>query len=454
MENKGLQHQPRAEGRYSPPSRSCGVYVHVPFCRRRCPYCDFYFEVGRPQDGYVDALLAELEARWPEGPQGGTLAETLSFGGGTPTQLSSASLATIVAAVRKKGLTEDAEISLEANPEDLDDDVIAGLKDAGITRVSVGVQSFQDAELRYLGRAHDGDRARTVVAALVAAGFSVGVDLIVGVPNERPSRVVEDVVVAAGLGVHHLSTYVLTLEPETPLVQLIKRGTRAPIDDQAQADAYEGVVVAAADAGYVQYEVSSHARDGQVSRHNRLYWQRGDYLGLGPGAHSFHLDGGGHAIRRHTVPNLDAWRTAWLSGAADADVATVVDSECLEPAHSLREAVAFGLRDLWHGVDIDALAAWHQVDDAAVLGDIVAALEAARQRGEVRHTPAGMLRDVVEVADVVEVVDDAGGSNGALAPDRAVGLPRVADGGIGRYHLTSTGARFADRVARDVLSSP
>jgi oxygen-independent coproporphyrinogen III oxidase len=384
----------------TPSTDSRGVYVHVPFCRRRCPYCDFYFEVGAATDGFVPALARELERRrheldWP--------AQTLSFGGGTPSQLPLRDLAHIVEMVGRVGLCDGAEISLEVNPEDVDDAFAAGLKAAGFTRVSVGLQSFDDAVLSWLGRAHDHQRGRSAVDALVRTGLDVGVDLIVGVPGEDPRRLQSDVDIAAALGVVHLSTYVLTVEAGTPLVQLIRRGARQAVDDDRQADAYEAILAHAAAAGYAHYEVSSHARPGKASRHNRLYWQRGAYLGLGPGAHSFRIDDDGRAVRRHTTARLAAWQQALL---ADAD--SEHDVELLEPAHALREAIAFGLRDLGAGVDVTQLATLHRT---SLTDAIQASLERARERGDVQ-------------------------------------------GGLdGRLRLTKTGARFADRVARDVLSS-
>lgn len=378
-------------------SRPAGVYVHVPFCRRRCPYCDFYFEVGRSTAGFVAAVEAELDARahelmWP--------AATLSFGGGTPSQLSPDELGAIIAAVRRHGVVDDAEISLEVNPEDITTDVARGLKAAGFTRVSVGMQSFDDEVLRWLGRGHDGAGAEAAVAALVAAGLNVGVDFIVGVPCESPARLQDDLARAARLGVVHISTYLLTVEEGTPLVQLIKRGARAPVDEDAQATAYERVAELADAAGFAQYEVSSHARDGHMSQHNRLYWGRGDYLGLGPGAHSLRVDVDGRAHRRHTTARLDGWLADPIGAAHDDEV--------LESEHALREAIAFGLRDLSSGVDLAALSTLHHT---TVPHDVRQALQLAVARNDA-----------------------------------------VLDGD--RCRLTRRGARFADRVARDVLVGP
>lgn len=377
-----------------------GVYVHVPYCRRRCPYCDFSIEIRRADEGFAAAVGAELAARagelsWPAG--------SLSFGGGTPSALPPAALAELIEQVRAVGLAAGAEISLEANPEDVDAEVAQAWRAAGVTRVSLGVQSFDDEVLAYLGRAHRGAQARAAVAAVRAAGIAlVGVDLIVGVPGEGAGRLATDVDEVAALGVGHVSAYLLTLEPHTPLVRLIARGTRRPIDEETQADAYQAMQALLVERGFAQYEVSSFSRAGHESRHNRLYWAHRPYLGLGPGAHSMRVLEGGAVLRRHTTAGLSDWLAA--PGAA------AHDDETLAPQHALREAVAFGLRDLARGVDLDALAAQRHADPS----ELLPALERARARG-----------------DVVDVLDDGGR----------------------RRRLSAQGARFADRVARDVLAA-
>jgi oxygen-independent coproporphyrinogen III oxidase len=253
--------------------------------------------------------------------------------------------------------------------------------------------------LAYLGRAHDGARARAAIAAARAAGIGrVGVDLIVGVPGERTGRLADDVDAAAALGVGHVSAYLLTVEQGTPLVSLIAQGKRAAVDDDRQADAYEALQDVLPARGFAQYEISSYARPGEESRHNRIYWSQGSYLGLGPGAHSLALLDDGAVARRHTTARL----AAWLDAPAAPGVV-----ERLAPAHALVEAIAFGLRDLQAGVDVDALAARHRTRPWPAL---IAALDKAVARGL--------------------VVDDGG-----------------------RKKLTRRGALFADAVARDVLAT-
>jgi oxygen-independent coproporphyrinogen-3 oxidase len=376
------------------PDRGRGVYVHVPFCRRRCPYCDFQIEVGKSQRGYLEALLREWQARGA----GWHRLQSLSLGGGTPSSLPTHDLGQIAEALRER-LLPGAEVSLEVNPEDVDGAFADGLKKAGFTRVSVGLQSFADDVLDYLGRAHDGAGASAAIGSLLDTGIDVGVDLIVGVPGEADDRLQRDIERARTLGVAHLSAYLLTVEPGTPLVQLIAQRKRAAVDDDAQAAAYERVQGLCRAAGYQQYEVSSYALPGKSSRHNRLYWQRGDYLGLGPGAHGFVVGASGSAVHTHNAVRLAQWLT---------DPTAPAEVEELPPPHALREAVAFGLRDQLAGVDVEALAALHQTPPQP---GIAAALDAA-----------------IDAGDVVVV-----GS---------------------RHHLTDRGLRFADRVARDVLEQP
>lgn len=377
---------------------SSGVYVHVPYCRRRCPYCDFSIEIRRADAGFAAAVAEELAARAAELPWP---ADSLSFGGGTPSALPAGAIAAVVAAVRAHGLAADTEVSLEANPEDVTDELASAWRAAGITRVSLGVQSFDDEVLAFLGRAHRGEQARSAVQATREAGIrQVGLDLIVGVPVEGDQRIERDIEEAARLGIGHVSAYLLTLEAGTPLVRLIARGARAPLDDERQADAYQRVQALLVEHGYAQYEVSSFAAAGEESRHNRLYWAHRPYLGLGPGAHSLRELPDGAVLRRHNVARLDAWLAAPTTAPHE--------DETLAPAHALREAVAFGLRDLAAGIDLEELAARRSADPSP----IAAALCAARDRGEVTDEDVGR-----------------------------------------RWRLTPLGARFADRVARDVLAA-
>lgn len=363
--------------------------------------------MGRADPRFAAAIDEELGARRGEAPA--APAETLYLGGGTPSALDDDSVAKVVESVRRgAGLRGDAEITLEANPEDLERGRLARLRDAGVNRLSLGVQSFDDGVLSWLGRAHDGATAARVVDEALAAGFSrVSVDLICGVPDEPDERLRDDIDRAVALGAGHVSAYLLTVEPTTPLVKLIQLGRRRDVDEERQADAYEALQELLPARGLEQYEVSSFALPGHESRHNRIYWSRGVYLGLGPGAHSMRLSDDGGVARRHTGARANEWLLAPANAA--------FEEERLSPQESFAEAVAFGLRDLKRGVDVEQLARRHHVEVPAALWQ---ALDEAEARGHV-------VRE---------------------APPERLGEDRPT-----HVHLTTHGARFADAVARDVL---
>lgn len=393
-----------------------GVYIHVPYCRRRCRYCDFYFEVGASGGRFAEPLLAELSARLDEvlcekphpggnstqgAPARASTPWSVYLGGGTPTALTDGELDILLSGVRER-LPWDAhtEVTLEANPEDLLPGRCTRLAALGVQRISMGLQSLDDVLLRYLGRAHRGDEGLRAVERARDEGIGrVSVDLIAGVPGERMSRFEEEVSRLRAAGVAHISAYLLTVEAGTPLEHHILRGrTRAP-DEDAQVDAYEHLQAVLRAHGYAQYEVSSFALPGEESRHNRLYWAKGAYLGLGPGAHSMRLLPDGSVLRRHTTARLDEWSASPVHASRVEEV--------LEPAAALLEAVAFGLRDLHAGVCLQSLAARHRT---VVPPSLLRTLE--------RHVSRGNLRTL--------------------------------EGG---YALTPLGARFADAVARDVLAA-
>ncbi len=321
-----------------------GIYVHVPWCHRRCSYCDFYFEIGKSDSKFSTSVLIEWNARRQSFPL--LPAETLYFGGGTPSTLSALQISQIIESIKSsQSLQPDAEITLEANPEDLNSSYLTEIKQAGINRLSLGVQSFDDAILKWLGRKHDAKIARNSITQALDAGFTkLSVDLIVGVPGEDWSQIKEAISWLNEVGVGHVSVYILTVEPLTPLERLIEKGQRLrPIED-AQAVAYEQAQAVLIEQGYRQYEISSFAKPGQESQHNRLYWAQGSYLGLGPGAHSMLLQPDGSIYRRHTKGLL----AEWLKNPA----AATFSEDILDPGHALLESLAFGIRDLLRGVQV------------------------------------------------------------------------------------------------------
>ena len=289
------------------------AYIHVPFCRRRCPYCDF--AVVTPDEGgttgtierYLAAVVAEIERSDDWGPL-----DAVNLGGGTPSALSAAGLGRLLDALRRRfGLADRAEVSLEVNPEDWTEDTAAGVVAAGFTRASFGVQSFDDDILAALGRAHT---ARQAVAALRHAARSglesVAVDLIYGTPGESAESWRRSVETALSLHPDHLSAYALTVERGTALSRAVAAGAPAP-DPDDQADKYDVLADLAPQAGLIRYEVSNHARPGHQCRYNAATWAQGDYLGFGLGAH-----GHRNAVRTRNLRRLDRYLEAIESGRA------------------------------------------------------------------------------------------------------------------------------------------
>jgi len=291
--------------------RDCfGVYVHVPFCSSRCHYCDFVTYTGmeglrRP---YAAALQEEAAlAVAALGPAPPTVTSVF-VGGGTPTLLPTGDLARVLARLRSLlPHAPGAEVTVEANPETVDRAVAEGLVAAGVTRVSMGAQSFDDRVLATLGRTHGAARVGEALATLRAAGVpAVNLDLIYGCPGEDDASWAATLATAVGLGPEHLSAYALGIEPATRFGRLVKSGQMTAPDDDLLADRYEAACATLAGAGYAHYEVSNWARGAaHASRHNLTYWRRGRYLGLGAGAHEF--DG---ATRRWNVAGVPAYLEA------------------------------------------------------------------------------------------------------------------------------------------------
>ena len=261
---------------------SLGIYLHLPFCRVHCSYCPFVVTTNvRQQDQYTDALLREIEAR----AGGGEGVDTIFFGGGTPSRTSLENLARIVARLRERfDIASDAEFSLEANPEDITRDSLAAWRALGVNRVSIGVQSFHDAELRPLGRVHGPQRARDAIRDAVAGGARTSLDLILGLPYQTAESFRATLQTAIGSGAGHISLYMLDLEEGTTLEHQVKQGKVVLPDDELVASLYAEAVERLRRAGLEQYEVSNF---GDPCRHNLRYWRRQEYLGFGAGAHSF-----------------------------------------------------------------------------------------------------------------------------------------------------------------------
>jgi len=315
------------------------VYVHVPFCARRCSYCDFAIAVRRvvPVNEYVDALRKELAVRFGEpGRAEREPLDTLYLGGGTPSRLGGVGVAAALDAVRDWfPLAPDAEVTIEANPDDVSADAARAWRDAGVNRVSVGSQSFDPEVLRWMHRTHDVGQVGRAVDALRGAGIeNLSLDLIFAVPTALERDWDRDLAHALALAPDHLSLYGLTIEPGTPLGRWHERGTVAEADEDRYADEFLRAHETMGAAGFEHYEVSNFGRPGRRSRHNSSYWRGVPYVGLGPAAHGF--DGG---VRRWNAAAYVEW-VRQLDTGADP----VAGQERLQPSDRAAESVYLGLR--------------------------------------------------------------------------------------------------------------
>lgn len=329
-----------------------GLYVHVPFCRHICPYCDFNTYAG--QDAlipeYVAAVTAEM--RMVADGTDGDGAPTLFFGGGTPSLLRAEHVGSIIVAARELyGLHDDAEVTLESNPESLDTAHLVALRDAGINRLSIGVQSQQRAGLRVLGRGHSAQAAEGAIQAARAAGFdNISLDFIFGWPGQTDVEWQADLETILRWEPEHVSLYSLIVEPGTPMHSAVDRGILRALDDDTAAGFYEQAVAVMAGAGWEHYEIANWAREPRYrSRHNQLYWQAGSYHGFGAGAH-----GTRGSVRSSNLLLPSRYIATVGDGRQPQAVREAISSET-----AMGETMMLGLRLLVDGVSAEAYAARH-----------------------------------------------------------------------------------------------
>ncbi|MFN4309400.1 MAG: radical SAM family heme chaperone HemW [Ferrovibrio sp.] len=290
------------------PPRGFGLYVHWPFCVSKCPYCDFNSHVRERVDAarWQRAYLAEL-AQYAEAGYGrGETVTSVFFGGGTPSLMPPETAAAILAEARRHWrFADDVEITLEANPNSAEAEKFAAFAQAGVNRLSIGVQSFNEGVLKFLGRAHDANEARRAIAAAQKAVPRYSFDLIYARPGQTAQDWRVELNEALALAGDHLSLYTLTIEPNTGFAGAVARGALKPMDDDTQAALYDLTQEIMDAAGLPAYEISNHAKLGGESRHNLVYWRSGQYLGLGPGAHArLRGDQGWQAIQNRRKPEV------------------------------------------------------------------------------------------------------------------------------------------------------
>ncbi len=369
---------------------SLGLYIHVPFCERKCPYCDFntYAGLQRLYAPYARALAREITLA------GEALshppARTVFLGGGTPTVLPTELLGEILEAVRRAfALLPDAEITAEANPGTVDRARFAGLRALGVNRLSMGAQSFHDDELRFLGRIHSAEDVERAFAAARAAGFdNVNLDLIYGLPGQPVDKWRRTLAQAVALGPEHISCYALTVEAGTPLARWVEERRVSPPDDDLAADLYEEAEASLAAAGYEHYEISNWARQAEAdhrAQHNLIYWRNEPYLGFGAGAHS---SLGGRRWWNVRAPEAYIRRLESGEGVTEGE-------ETIDETLAMGETMMLGLRLVQEGVSREAFAKRHGRDLEEVYADELQELERwgliERSRARVRLTRRGRL---------------------------------------------------------------
>ena len=267
-----------------------GIYLHIPFCRQACNYCNFHFSTSlRYKNEFVDALLNEIRLQKENNYLQGEAIDTIYFGGGTPSLLTIEELQRIIQYLKEHfKINPNAEITLEANPDDVKDDSLIGWKQVGINRLSIGIQSLFDEDLQWMNRAHTAAEAKQVIVKARAAGFeNFTVDLIYGTPGLTDERWQQNIDWVVQQGITHLSCYALTVEPKTPLDKLIRTREKADVDASQQSRQFIQLMNNMEAAGFEHYEISNFAKPGHRSKHNSSYWHGVPYLGLGPSAHSF-----------------------------------------------------------------------------------------------------------------------------------------------------------------------
>ncbi|HJT43473.1 MAG TPA: radical SAM family heme chaperone HemW [Rhizomicrobium sp.] len=365
---------------------SFGVYVHWPFCAAKCPYCDFNSHVRSQIDeaGWVDGILAELD--WVARNQTGRPAvETVFFGGGTPSLMSGKSVGRILQKIAALWpMANDPEITLEANPASADAARFADYRAAGVNRVSLGVQALNDPDLKALGRLHDVAEAKAALRLAMGIFARVSLDLIYARPGQSDEQWRDELKQALAFGTDHLSLYQLTIEPETPYALLHKNGTLQIPGEDLAAGLYETTQELTVAAGFPAYEISNHARQGQESRHNLIYWRYGDYAGVGPGAHG-RVDIFGQRTAIAAIKLPERWRdTVVKQGHGFQEMTPVSDAE------AAREHLLMNLR-LAEGLDLGTyekrwgtrpvpqkIAALQEQGFVVMTGDVVTATPSGR----------------------------------------------------------------------------
>ncbi|MCF2447464.1 radical SAM family heme chaperone HemW [Dyadobacter sp. CY345] len=320
------------------------LYIHIPFCRQACHYCDFHFSTNtKNKRAIVEAIAKEIVLR--KDYLDSNNIETIYFGGGTPSLLDTSELDLLLNTIYSNfTVNPTAEITLEANPDDLDPQKLVQLKNAGINRLSIGIQSFHEPHLKFLNRVHDAYEAGSCVKIAQDAGINnISIDLIYAIPAPDHSILNLDMQKAFDLDVSHISAYCLTIEPQTAFGSWLKKKKIKPIDEEFAAQQFEILIAGLSEKGYEQYEISNFARNAQYSNHNSAYWKQRPYLGVGPSAHSYN-----RVSREYNISN----NAQYLSAIQQNTIPSTI--EILSAADQTNEYLLTGLRTKW-GCELSTL---------------------------------------------------------------------------------------------------
>lgn len=319
-----------------------GIYIHIPFCKKLCFYCDFYHIIA-PGDtsGFTEALLKEIMLRREY--LGNQQVSTVYFGGGTPSVFSVKELDSILTAIKREfSVEEGSEITVELNPDDVTPEYLRGLHDTGFNRISLGIQSWKDEDLKFLNRRHDAGKAGKALSDCFSEGFSnISIDLIYGIPGMKPEHWISNLDISFSYDIKHLSAYHLTIEKGTVFGKMAERGHLTEIDEETSSQLFNILINKVEEAGFIQYEISNFGKPGYFSRHNSNYWRQVSYLGLGPSAHSFN-----GFSRQWNKSDIKSYIKAMKNEAPD------FESEELDNRTRFNEYIMTSLRTMW-GIDLE-----------------------------------------------------------------------------------------------------
>nr|WP_294778275.1 radical SAM family heme chaperone HemW [uncultured Flavobacterium sp.] len=320
-----------------------GIYIHIPFCKQACHYCDFHFSTSlKKKDEMVLALAKEIVLRKDEFKD--EVVETIYFGGGTPSILQIADLRFLIEEVfRNYNVTENPEITIEANPDDLTEERIIELSQNKVNRLSIGIQSFFEDDLKLMNRAHNVAEAKKCLEIATKYFDNITIDLIYGMPNMSNERWLQNIETALSYNIPHISSYALTVEPKTALQKFIKQGIIPQLDDELAQEHFLLLVDKLEDKGFIHYELSNFGKEGFFSKNNSSYWLGKKYLGIGPSAHSYDGDKRGWNVSNNSL---------YLKSLAENIVPT--ETETLTKTDRYNEYIMTGLRTIW-GVSLDRI---------------------------------------------------------------------------------------------------